>query len=132
MTFAVDLDVAATPAEVFRFIADFANAPKWYSAVKRVERPNGVGGVGTRYAGHRQLPSGAVTNDVIVDSYIDGQEITFTSVNGPTPFTYKHRIQSAPHGARLQLEGTISLSGLPRLGTSLAAVARTIECAVSK
>jgi uncharacterized protein YndB with AHSA1/START domain len=112
MSFTLNLDIAATPEEVFSFIADFANTPKWYSAVQRVERVSGPGGVGTEYAVHRQLPTGAVVNNVVVTSYIEGQEITFTSVTGPTPFTYRYRVHSAPLGARLELEGTICAAGL--------------------
>ena len=112
MTFTLDLDIAATPAQVFTFVADFTTTPRWYSAVKRVELMQGAGGVGTEYALHRGLPTGAAVNTVRVTSYIDGQEITLTSVDGPTPFTYRYRVQPGPRGARLQLEGTISAAGL--------------------
>lgn len=115
MTFTLNLDIAARPEEVFDFIADFANTPQWYSAVQRVDRKSTPGGtgIGTEYAVHRQLPSGAVLNTVAVTSYIEGQEITFTSVAGPTPFTYRYRVHPAPNGARLELEGTINADGLP-------------------
>lgn len=113
MTFKLNLDIAARPEKVFSFIADFANTPTWYSAVQRVERVSGPGGVGTEYAVHRQLPSGAVVNKVAVTSYIEGQEITFTSIEGPTPFTYRYRVHAAPNGATLELEGSISAAGLP-------------------
>ena len=111
MSFTLNLDIAATPEEVFSFIADFANTPKWYSAVQRVERVSGPGGVGTEYAVHRQLPTGAVVNNVVVTSYIEGQEITFTSVTGPTPFTYRYRVHSAPLGARLELRAPSAPQG---------------------
>jgi carbon monoxide dehydrogenase subunit G len=112
MTFTLDLDVAATPAEVFAFIADFTNTPRWYSAVQRVEHLHGAGGVGTEYAVHRHLPSGAVVNTVEVASFVEGREVTFTSVDGPTPFTYRYRVKPAGHGTRLELDGTISSAGL--------------------
>lgn len=126
MTFTLDLDVAATPAKVFLFIADFANTPKWYSAVQRVERSQGTGSVGTQYAVHRRLPSGAVVNDVVVTSYVEDQEITFTSVSGPTPFTYRYRVRPAPQGARLQLEGSISLGDSPGPARLLGPVAERL------
>jgi hypothetical protein len=112
MTFTLDLDIAATPAEVFAFVADFTTTPQWYSAVQRVELVRGNGGVGTEYALHRRLPTGAAVNTVAVTSYLEGQEITLTSVDGPTPFTYRYRVRPGPSGARLQLEGTISATGL--------------------
>ncbi len=113
MTFTLDLDIAAAPAKVFGFVADFTTTPQWYSAVQRVEHLRGVGGVGTEYAVHRRLPTGPAVNTVAVTGYLEGQEIAFTSVDGPTPFTYRYRVQPAPRGARLELEGAISAAGLP-------------------
>jgi uncharacterized protein YndB with AHSA1/START domain len=126
MTFTLDLDIAAAPAKVFSFVADFATTPRWYSAVHRVERMHGAGGVGTQYAVHRQLPTGAVVNDVVVTGNREGQEITFASVDGPTPFTYRYRVESAPRGTRLQLEGTISAAGLPGLASLFGPVAEQL------
>lgn len=113
MTFTLELDIAADPAAVFRFIADFTTTPRWYSAVQRVEHVRGTGGVGTKYAVHRQLPTGPAVNTVAVTSYTEGEEITFTSISGPTPFTYRYRVIPTPRGTRLELEGTISAAGLP-------------------
>jgi hypothetical protein len=123
MTFTLDLDIAATPAKVFAFVADFTTTPQWYSAVQRVDLVHGGGGVGTEYALHRRLPTGDVVNTVAVTSYTEGQEITLTSVDGPTPFTYRYRVDPAPHGARLQLEGTISAAGLTGAARFLGPVA---------
>jgi len=111
--FTLELYVAATPAQAFAVIADFASAPRWYSAVQSVARVRGDGGIGTRYAVRRQLPTGPTTNTVDVTEYVDGRDVTFTSIDGPTPFTYRYRIQPAPHGARVEFEGTISAAGLP-------------------
>lgn len=113
MTFTLDLEIATPLEKVFDFIADFTNTPKWYSAVQRVERVSGSGRLGTLYEVHRQLPSGAVVNTVAVTSYIEGQEITFASVEGPTPFTYRYQVRSTPNGTTLELEGSISADGLP-------------------
>ncbi|MCI0159156.1 SRPBCC family protein [Leifsonia shinshuensis] len=113
MSFTLDLDLQADSGTVFAFVADFANTPRWYSAVQRVERISGSGGVGTRYAVHRRLPTGPVVNTVEVSSRDDGREIEFVSVDGPTPFRYRYRIHPAGQGSRLQLDGSISAEGLP-------------------
>ena len=113
MAFTLNLDVAASPEDVFSFIADFANTSLWYEAVQRVERVSGAGGVGTEYAVHRQLPSGPVLNQVRVTTFVDGQEITFTSMSGPTPFVYRYLVHAAPGGTQLELKGSINADGLP-------------------
>jgi uncharacterized protein YndB with AHSA1/START domain len=113
MTFELSLDIVAPPARVFEFVADFTTMPKWYSAVRRVLLVEGTGGLGTRYEVHRDLPGGAALNDVAITSYADGEEVTFTSLSGPTPFVYRYRVQPLQDATRLTLEGTISASGLP-------------------
>ena len=113
MTFQLNIDIIAPPARVFEFVADLTTMPRWYSAVKRVQRVEGTGGLGTRYEVHRDLPGGAALNDVAITSYSDGEEVTFTSLSGPTPFVYRYRVQPSRDATRLTLEGTISASGLP-------------------
>ncbi|MFF2496615.1 SRPBCC family protein [Agromyces sp. NPDC058064] len=126
MTFTLTLDVDAEPARVFEFIADFATTPQWYSAVQRVERVHGTGGAGTTYTVHRRLPSGPAANTVVVDSCTEGEEITFASVDGPTPFSYRYRVRPAPGGSRLELEGSISAAGLPGPARLLGALAEPL------
>lgn len=113
MTFQLNIDIIAPPARVFEFVADLTTMPRWYSAVQRVQRVEGTGGLGTRYEVHRDLPGGTALNDVAITSYSDGKEVTFTSLNGPTPFVYRYRVQPSRDTTRLTLEGTISASGLP-------------------
>jgi uncharacterized protein YndB with AHSA1/START domain len=112
VTFQLGLEIAAPVETVFRFVADFTTMPKWYSAVQRVERVEGIGGLGTRYRVYRDLPGGPALNDVTITSYSEGDEVTFTSLNGPTPFTYRYVVRPARDATRLTLEGTISGSGL--------------------
>ncbi|GAA5185239.1 hypothetical protein GCM10023322_28590 [Rugosimonospora acidiphila] len=113
MTFQLSLDITAPPAEVFEFVADFTTMPQWYSAVRRVRRVDGTGGPGTRYAVYRELAGGTALNDVGITSYADGEEVTFTSLSGPTPFAYRYHVQPIPGATRLTLDGTIKATGLP-------------------
>ena len=112
MTFKLSLDIIAPPARVFEFVADFTTMPRWYSAVERVERVEGTGGLGTRYEVYRNLPGGPAVNDVAITSRSDGEEVTFTSLSGPTPFVYRYHVEPLPDATRLTLEGTISAAGL--------------------
>lgn len=113
MTFQLTLDVAATPATVFDFVADFTTMPRWYSAVQRVERMGSTIGQGARYEVHRQPPGGAARNEVEITAYETGREVTFTSLSGPTPFVYRYLVEPDSNATRLTLEGTISGAGLP-------------------
>jgi uncharacterized protein YndB with AHSA1/START domain len=113
MTFQLTLDVAAPPAAVFDFVADFTTMPTWYAAVERVDRIDGTGGIGTRYEVHRHLPGGPARNEVEITAYEAGRDVTFTSLSGPTPFVYRYLVEPSGDATRLTLEGTISGAGLP-------------------
>lgn len=112
MTFQLRLDIAAAPATVFDFVADFTTMPEWYSAVHRVDRIDGTSGLKTRYEVHRQLPGGSARNEVEITGYQSGREVTFTSMSGPTPFVYRYLVEPDGVATRLTLEGTISGAGL--------------------
>jgi len=112
MTFQLSLDIAASPAAVFDFVADFTTVPSWYSAVQQVDRIGGSNGLGTRYVVRRNLPGGPARNEVEITAYESGREVTFTSLSGPTPFVYRYRVEPDGHATRLTLEGTISGAGL--------------------
>jgi uncharacterized protein YndB with AHSA1/START domain len=112
MTFQLSLDIAASPATVFDFVADFTTMPRWYSAVQRVDRIGGTSGLGTRYEVHRHLPGGLARNEVEITTYESRREVTFTSMSGPTPFVYRYLVEPDSDATRLTLEGTISGAGL--------------------
>lgn len=113
MTFELSLTTTAPAARVFAFVADFTTMPRWYSAVRHVRCVHGTGGLGTRYEVHRDLPGGAAVNEVAITGCPDGEEVTFMSLSGPTPFVYRYRVQPLRGTTRLTLEGTISAAGLP-------------------
>jgi uncharacterized protein YndB with AHSA1/START domain len=113
MSFQIPLDIHRSPSEVFAFVADFQNMPKWYDAVERVTATTATSaGQGARFHMVRSLPGGRVHNDVEVTSFQPNEEITFTSISGPTPFRYHYRLEPIPGGTRLTLEGQISTEGL--------------------
>ena len=123
MSFTLDIEVAASSADVFDFVADFSTMPRWYSAVRDVERIRGDGEEGTLYRVFRDLPGGCVQNDVEVTSYRSGREVEFTSRRGPTPFTYRYVVEPQGGGTKLALHGSISAEGLPGLSRLLAPMA---------
>jgi uncharacterized membrane protein len=126
MTFELTVDIEAPTSRVFAFVADFTTMPQWYSAVRRVERVEGTGGLGTRYEVHRNLPGGAALNEVAITGFTDGEEVTFTSLSGPTPFTYRYRVEPRGDATRLILQGKISGAGLPGPAGLLGPLAETL------
>ncbi|GAB2808237.1 hypothetical protein GCM10027176_11590 [Actinoallomurus bryophytorum] len=113
MSFRISIDIQRSPSDVFAFVADFRNMPRWYEAVERVTATTaGSAGQGARFQMFRSLPDGHAINEVEVTSFQPEEEITFTSIEGPTPFQYRYRLEAISGGTRLTLDGQISAEGL--------------------
>jgi hypothetical protein len=99
-TFRLAIDLTRPPGEVFAFIAEPRNMPRWYDAVDHVAQTTaGPHSIGARYDVTRSLPGGQVHNDV-------------ESRAGPTPFRYRYELQPNGPGTHLTLDGRISSAGL--------------------
>jgi uncharacterized membrane protein len=116
IVFHISLDIERSPSDVFAFVADFDNMPRWYEAVEQVmAMTSGPPGAGTRFRMVRSLPGGPAYNDVEITSYQVNKEITFASISGPTPFEYRYRFEPVSGYTRITLDGEISGAGLPGL-----------------
>ncbi len=111
--FVLNLDIARSVQDVFSFLADSENTPVWYVAVQSVRKLTpGPVSPGTVYEIVRHLPQGRVENEVEVSELETNARVTLRSLSGPTPFTYRYRLQPAGAGTRLTLEAEISGEGL--------------------
>lgn len=113
MTFHLTSLIAAPPDTVFDFVSDLRTMPRWYSAVESVHLLDGATPPTARYRVRRRLPTGDVENEVRTSTYVPGTEVAFTSISGPTPFTYRYQVTPTSTGAELRLDGSISGAGLP-------------------
>lgn len=111
--FTISTTIVRPPGEVFDFIANISNSPRWFSAVTDVEPlSEGDVGEGARYRFRRNLPSGPALNEVEVTEYTPQNAITLTSRSGPTPFSYRFSVAPEGLGTTVTLEGEISGEGL--------------------
>lgn len=117
MSFHLETTIRRPPEAVFAYLEDVERTALWYEAVQQVDKvgppPSRDGSpVGTTYRFVRTLPGGTVENLVQVSGYRPNTSITFRSVDGPTPFTYRYDVTPAPEGTRLALHGSIRADGL--------------------
>ena len=127
MSFQISLDIRRSPSDVFAFIADFRNMPRWYEAVEQVTATTSASaGTGTQFRMVRSLPGGPAHNDVEVTTYQPDSEVAFASINGPTPFHYRYQVQPTDTGTRLTLHGDISADGLPGPAARLGGLANQV------
>jgi uncharacterized protein YndB with AHSA1/START domain len=122
--FTIDIDVGAPQETVFGYIADGSRTPEWYEAVQSaIKTTTGPTTQGTRYKFTRVLPQGAVVNEVEISEFEEPRLVAFTSLSGPTPFTYRYRVEPRGGGSRVILEGSITGEGIPGPAAYLAPVA---------
>lgn len=125
-SFTIDIDVRAAPDDVFGFISDATRTPEWYEAVQDAKKiTTGPVGEGTRFRFTRRLPQGEVANDVEVSEFDEPNLICFSSRTGPTPFTYRYRVEPTESGSRVELQGDITGEGLRGPAALLAPMAGT-------
>jgi uncharacterized protein YndB with AHSA1/START domain len=113
-TFHLAIDIRRPPADVFAFIAEARNMPRWYEAVREVTKTTpGPAAAGSGYRIARSLPGGPAHNDVEVTEYVLNRTVTLESREGPTPFRYRYGVEPSRDGATVTLEASISSAGLP-------------------
>jgi uncharacterized membrane protein len=124
--FAIEVQIAEPPSQVFAYLADVEEAPRWYSAVQEVESlDGGPTGKGARYRFVREIGGETQVNEVEVSEFKPNRSLTLTSVSGPTPFIYRYVLMPSGEGTLLRLEGQISGDGLSGLITMLKPFAET-------
>jgi uncharacterized protein YndB with AHSA1/START domain len=122
--FTIDIDVRAPQETVFGYIADASRTPEWYEAVRSATKTtSGPTTQGTRYEFTRVLPQGAVVNEVEISEFEEPRLVAYTSVSGPTPFTYRYRVEPRAGGSRVVLQATITGEGLSGPAAYLAPLA---------
>jgi uncharacterized protein YndB with AHSA1/START domain len=123
-TFRVTIDINRPAADVFAFVAEPRNMPRWYEAVERVvEVTPRTPRQAASYEITRSLPGGRTDNIVDVTESTLNLTVTFESRDGPTPFRYRYAIEPNGEGSLLTLDADISSAGLPGPLAHLDAVA---------
>jgi uncharacterized protein YndB with AHSA1/START domain len=119
--FETSVGIGQPVEEVFDFVSDPLNFPRWNSAVEAVRtkspRP---GEVGSTYSMERELPGGRARNDLEILACERPTEFRIRTTSGPTPFVYRYRFLSERGATLLRLDGTVEL---PRAAAVLSPLA---------
>jgi uncharacterized protein YndB with AHSA1/START domain len=101
--------IRRSPGEVFAFLADPANVPKWNAAITST-RPLSQGplGVGTRLAQTRSIPRPAI-EELEVTEFVPDRRMVLQGDVGPLTGTLSYEIEVVPEGTRLT--NTADLTG---------------------
>jgi carbon monoxide dehydrogenase subunit G len=98
--------------DVFAFVSDPLNFARWNSAVRAVRNTSGRDSeVGSTYTMHRELPSGAVQNELEIVARERPAEFGIRTTSGPTPFSYRYRFSAADGQTIVELDAVVELDG---------------------
>jgi uncharacterized membrane protein len=101
--------------EVFAFLADPENDPKWRDGVLDLKRVSGSG-VGARYAQGVKGPGGRrIPADIEITELTPGEAITFQTITGPVRPRGRYALSAVDEGTRVRFELEAEVKGVKRL-----------------
>jgi uncharacterized membrane protein len=117
-------------SDVFAFVADGENAPRWRSGVLDIQRVSGQG-VGAVYRQGVRGPGGRrIAADYQVTAYQPDTLMAFKTIAGPVRPTGEFRLQAADGATTLTLSLQADLAGVKRLFMS-GMVQKTMDAEVA-
>lgn len=122
ITFETDVHIERPLEEVFVYVSEPLNFPRWNSAVEVVRETSArEGGVGPAYLMERELPTGRAVNRLDVVASEAPHEFAIRASAGPTPFLYRYRFASENGETIVKLDAEVEL---PRAASFLPQLAR--------
>jgi uncharacterized membrane protein len=121
-TFENTITIHRPAEEVFAFLADFENVPRWNYAIEETRKASpGPVGVGTSYRQTRSIPSES-EEGFEVTVFEPGKRLAVRGQIGPFHARISYLLEAAPGGTRLTNDVALDPSpGVLRLAARLAA-----------
>jgi uncharacterized protein YndB with AHSA1/START domain len=120
-SFQVETVIKRPIEQVFKYLSNITNTPRWYSAVTSAELLQGDGpALNSRYRIVRNLPQGEVEDIVKVIEYDAPNRFRFGTSEGSTPFDYSYTLESLEDSTKITLDAEINLGGVARILSPIA------------
>jgi uncharacterized protein YndB with AHSA1/START domain len=114
-TFENTVIIRRPTAEVFAFLADFENVPRWNYAISETHKVSqGPVGVGTVYQQVRSVPSRS-EEGFEVTAYNPPRQLEIQGQLGPFPSRLAYALDAVPEGTRVTNSVELELRGPGRL-----------------
>jgi uncharacterized protein YndB with AHSA1/START domain len=110
--FETDVRINRPIDEVFAYVSDPLNFPRWNSAVRAVHKTSpGENDVASEYLVERELPTGPAVNELQILVSERPREFAIRAIAGPTPFLYRYRLASENGETVMKLDAQVELPG---------------------
>ncbi len=107
--------IGRSPAEVFAFVADGLNAPRWRPGVLDIALVSGSG-LGAVYRQGVKGPGGRrIDADYEITGYEPERTLSFRAIAGPVRPTGSYTLEAVQEGTRLTFALDAKLSGVKKL-----------------
>jgi uncharacterized membrane protein len=114
-----DIVIGCPRDEVFAFLANPENDPRWRSGVLDLKHTSGDG-VGARYVQGVKGPGGRrVSADIEITELTPGQSLAFQTLTGPVRPRGRYVLSDAEGGTRVHFELAAEVRGVKRLMASM-------------
>lgn len=114
MRFSNTVTIRRPPSEVFAYLADPTNLPKWNYAITSTQQvTSGPVGVGTRFRQTRSIPRPGV-EELEVTEFVPDRRLAFHGDVGPLTGTLVYEMEAVPEGTTLT--NSADLEGRGALG----------------
>jgi uncharacterized protein YndB with AHSA1/START domain len=121
IAFATDVRIDRPIEEVFAYVSDPLNFPRWNSAVQAVRKTSaGENGLASTYSMERELPTGRAVNELEVVATEPPREVAIRTTAGPTPFLYRYQLSAENGETVVKLDAEVELPGAAALLPHLA------------
>lgn len=110
------VEIAASAAKVFNFLADGSNNPKWRSSVIKVEPPAGPPAIGSVYKQTLKGPGGrSIAGDYKLTDFDPNTTLAFEVIAGPARPTGRFMIVPQTNSTRVTFFLDYPLAGVKKL-----------------
>jgi uncharacterized protein YndB with AHSA1/START domain len=99
------VEIARPVDEVFAFLADPANLPRWQSGLHEVRKEGDASGVGARHVEIRSVLGKRLEQTLEVTALEPGRRLDLEVVEGPVHLSIRHTFSSTAGGTRVDVVG---------------------------
>ncbi|MEE9095158.1 SRPBCC family protein [Pseudarthrobacter phenanthrenivorans] len=109
--------ISRSPEDIYAFLADGLNNPKWRSGIQHIALKSGnPGAMGAIYTQTLTGPGGRpIAGDYVITAAEPGKRLAFQVVAGPARPTGEYLISAAPNGTTLRFILDLEPKGLLKL-----------------
>ena len=119
------VEIARAPEEVFSYLTDVSNLPRWQSGVSGAtlegEPPENEPVPGALIHESRRLLGRELRTTLEIDEYERPRLFTLRALNSPVPFTVRHELEPSATGTRLTVVGEGDAGLLPGFAAGIMA-----------